>query len=246
VRWKPHDSLLPSCSDIDAIMHQRIEGAYARHGVFEVTVADDGVGLSPENLGNLFREGWQFDAKRLQAGQGSGLGLWISKKILDLHCGRIEAASAGDGQGTSMTFVLPLYRQQQSGEEDNSYGRSRQGSMGAHRSFHVVPKEEDSYRDVIEMRTANYRSLQSVALSSCDSRFSTADSTALEGMNILIADDSLICRKIVEKVLTAAGARCVLCANGQEVVNTVTAQENPQEVDKINLILLDYEVCCDT
>lgn len=48
-------------------------------GTITISVRDSGPGLSAENLKHLFREGVQFEPNRLQAGGGSGLGLWISK-----------------------------------------------------------------------------------------------------------------------------------------------------------------------
>jgi signal transduction histidine kinase len=50
----------------------------ARAGSLVVTVTDSGAGISKDNQLHLFREGVQFNANQLQAGQGSGLGLWIS------------------------------------------------------------------------------------------------------------------------------------------------------------------------
>jgi signal transduction histidine kinase len=49
-----------------------------RAGSLVVTVTDSGAGISKDNQLHLFREGVQFNANQLQAGQGSGLGLWIS------------------------------------------------------------------------------------------------------------------------------------------------------------------------
>ena len=50
-----------------------------------VEVQDSGVGISVENQKRLFNEVVQFHAKAHQGGGGSGLGLWISKKIIDMH-----------------------------------------------------------------------------------------------------------------------------------------------------------------
>ena len=67
---------------------------------------------------------------------------------------------------------------------------------------------------------------------------------------VLIADDSAICRKMVNRVLVQAGYTCVLCSDGEECVNTVLnmrdtmgviGKENA-EIKSIDLILLDYEV----
>jgi signal transduction histidine kinase len=75
-----------------------------------VTVEDDGAGIAPENIGKLFTEIIQFDANRLQAGKGSGLGMFISRGIVDLHGGTISVSSEGLGRGCTFTVDLPLLR----------------------------------------------------------------------------------------------------------------------------------------
>ena len=74
-----------------------------------VSVRDSGVGLSEDNLKQMFREGIQFNANQLQGGQGSGLGLWISKGFVDLHKGSLVASSDGIGRGSKFDMELPVY-----------------------------------------------------------------------------------------------------------------------------------------
>ena len=64
-----------------------------RSGSLEVVVEDSGVGLSPEQLAKLFSEHMQFNAGQLQGGKGSGLGLFISKGIVQQHDGALTASS---------------------------------------------------------------------------------------------------------------------------------------------------------
>jgi CheY-like chemotaxis protein len=78
-------------------------------GEFIVTVADHGPGLGAEQLQQIFKEGVQFNPNKLQAGQGSGLGLWISKEIVNLHHGKIAVRSEGLGQGSTFEVSLPVY-----------------------------------------------------------------------------------------------------------------------------------------
>jgi len=77
-------------------------------GCFVVEVQDTGAGLSEEQLLRIFGEGVQFNANVLQAGQGSGLGLFITAGIVALHGGKITVTSAGLGKGTTFTVVLPV------------------------------------------------------------------------------------------------------------------------------------------
>jgi CheY-like chemotaxis protein len=81
----------------------------AQSGQIEVTVTDTGAGLSEEQLEQLFSDGVQFNVNQLQAGQGSGLGLYIAKGIVEQHGGTSLAASEGLGQGSTFTITLPVY-----------------------------------------------------------------------------------------------------------------------------------------
>ena len=54
----------------------------------------------------------QFNPEKLQAGGGSGFGLFISKTIVGLHDGKIRAFSAGEGQGSSFMFKIPMRRKE--------------------------------------------------------------------------------------------------------------------------------------
>jgi len=74
-------------------------------GEVECIVTDTGIGISKDNITKLFRKFQQFE--RPEPGEtGAGLGLSISKKIVELHGGRIYAESE-PGKGTKVTFVLP-------------------------------------------------------------------------------------------------------------------------------------------
>jgi two-component system NtrC family sensor kinase len=68
----------------------------------EISVSDDGVGIPPEHLGNIFACGF---TTRHDEG-GSGLGLAISKEIVDAHHGSLEVKSEV-GAGTTFTVRLP-------------------------------------------------------------------------------------------------------------------------------------------
>lgn len=65
--------------------------------------------MTNDQLQELFQEGVQFNVNVLQAGQGSGLGLYISKGIVKQHGESLVASSDGIGLGTTFTMRLPLY-----------------------------------------------------------------------------------------------------------------------------------------
>ncbi|HKI53105.1 MAG TPA: ATP-binding protein [Anaerolineales bacterium] len=74
-----------------------------------VSVKDTGVGISPEHLPHIFDRFYRVDKSRSrQAGGGSGIGLTIAHAIVEAHGGRIWVESAGDGQGSTFNFTLPV------------------------------------------------------------------------------------------------------------------------------------------
>ena len=74
-----------------------------------ISVSDQGRGVAPEQLPHLFQKHTVTASGEDQRGLGgSGLGLVISKGLVEAHGGRIWATSGGPGQGTQFTFTVPM------------------------------------------------------------------------------------------------------------------------------------------
>lgn len=73
-----------------------------------IAVADNGIGISPEDIGHLFQKFSRVGDWSTQEVQGTGLGLYISRALVELHHGRIWAESPGVKKGTIFYFSLPL------------------------------------------------------------------------------------------------------------------------------------------
>ena len=79
------------------------------HGQWlSVWVADTGIGLAPENLARVFSPFEQVEGSASRKYQGTGLGLSLTRKMVELHGGAIWAESAGAGQGSTFRFAIPL------------------------------------------------------------------------------------------------------------------------------------------
>jgi signal transduction histidine kinase len=72
-----------------------------------VSVSDSGRGMSPEDLSRVFDRFYRADPSRTRETGGSGLGLTISRHIVEAHGGTIRAARVS-GEGSTFTFELPL------------------------------------------------------------------------------------------------------------------------------------------
>lgn len=75
-----------------------------------IKVADNGKGITSENMAKLFHKFGTFGSSYLtkQSAQGTGLGLYISKSLIELHGGKIWAESDGEGKGSRFFFTLRL------------------------------------------------------------------------------------------------------------------------------------------
>ncbi len=78
-----------------------------------ISIKDSGIGLTEEEKGGLFKQFGKIE--RYGQGmdiipEGSGLGLYISKKIIELHGGEIWVESEGRNKGSTFYFTLPLYK----------------------------------------------------------------------------------------------------------------------------------------
>ena len=73
----------------------------------EISVEDTGIGMKEEDMPKLFKEFSQIESSFNKNYEGTGLGLALSKKLVELHGGRIWAESEY-GKGSRFTFVIPL------------------------------------------------------------------------------------------------------------------------------------------
>ena len=74
-----------------------------------VQVSDTGSGIRPEDLPHLFDRSYRLKRERPKDAEEAGLGLAITKRILELHGSEIKVDSTVD-VGTTFTFTLPIYR----------------------------------------------------------------------------------------------------------------------------------------
>jgi two-component system, NtrC family, sensor kinase len=78
-----------------------------RDGMVEIAVTDTGIGIAPEDQAAIFEEFRQVGSDETRKQEGTGLGLTLAKKFVELHGGRIWVQSRV-GQGSTFTFTLPV------------------------------------------------------------------------------------------------------------------------------------------
>jgi two-component system CheB/CheR fusion protein len=74
----------------------------------EVVVWDTGEGIAAENMEKIFEGFFRVDTPYSRVTEGTGLGLPLSKKMVELHGGKLFVESEGLNKGTSVKFTLPI------------------------------------------------------------------------------------------------------------------------------------------
>ena len=171
--------------DVEELTHTE---HYAK---YRFVVQDDGIGMSEAYQKTLFEPFTREEKSGTNRVQGTGLGMAITKSIIDLMGGTIRVESA-PGKGSRFEVVL---------------------------EFPI-----DAEADKVQTAPALPEEAEAVS--------------PLSGMNFLCAEDNAINAEILELLLETKGARCTICSNGQEIVDTF-ASVKPGEYD---MILMDVQM----
>lgn len=182
-----------------------------------ISVSDTGCGMSEELKQRLFQPFEQNDATTAFQYGGSGLGLSITKNLVNLLHGAIKVDSTL-GSGTTFTLDLPFERtsqaqtQTQLGEQDTSKQIDRQNQ----------PDQPDQPDHPDQPNQKNQQKID----------------YDLSGLHILLADDNEINRDIAEELLNLTGALVKSVENGEMALEEFTSSE----VGTYDVILMDIHM----
>jgi two-component system CheB/CheR fusion protein len=74
----------------------------------EIVIWDTGIGIAPENMEKIFEGFFRVDTPFSRVTEGTGLGLPLSRKLVELHGGKLSVESPGLNKGTLIRFTLPI------------------------------------------------------------------------------------------------------------------------------------------
>jgi CheY-like chemotaxis protein len=157
-----------------------------------ISVSDTGIGIDPAFLPAVFDRFRQADTATTRLQGGLGLGLAITRHLIELHGGHIEAHSPGLGQGA--TFIISLPRLQPDDDSPASAGSATaNGTGGAHILHHGI--DLHGVRVLVVDDDADARELVGVILNQAGARPSLAGGTsaALDLMAGQPPFDAVIC-----------------------------------------------------
>ena len=197
-----------------------LEGA----GSLVVAVTDSGAGSSLANQAELFKEGRQFNANQLQGGAGSGLGLFITQGVVDLHGGELVATSEGEGCGCTFTLTLPLVFAASETSTDCSVEEGRGGAADqGMRKEETAPSSSLTPSSVVKTVSGAGTGMRT-------RKISPPPPALPDIRHVLVVDDSHPSRKMLCRLLKNGGYQCVQAENGQECVDLMcrNREENQQ------------------
>jgi signal transduction histidine kinase len=97
VKYTPKGGAI--CVEVECVKHD-----------FVIRVSDTGIGVDSADLERVFEEFEQVDSGYAKTQQGTGLGLALTRRLVELHGGRIWAESSGGGEGSTFSVMMPVRR----------------------------------------------------------------------------------------------------------------------------------------
>ena len=108
----------------------------------QIAVTDTGIGIKPKDQERIFNEFEQVDSSYGRQQQGTGLGLALTKRLVEMHGGHIWVESAGvEGKGSTFTFLLPILQDEPSRAKPN--GESSQPDAAVRPLALVVTNDDE-------------------------------------------------------------------------------------------------------
>ncbi len=147
----------------------------------EISVSDTGIGIPKEQLGKIFDRFYQVDNRLSKEYEGTGIGLSLTKELVELHKGSISVESE-EGKGSEFRIVLPFSKKYLLPEEIDQDSISGKDDLpGDNISDINIPKEIDSY--------------------STSEIIGLDDITNTEKPTVLVIDDNADLRKYITEIL---------------------------------------------
>ena len=211
--------------EISAYLIRGQEGGEVGEEKLAITVSDTGIGIAKNKLGRIFESFEQADGSTARKYGGTGLGLAVTKKLVELHGGEIRVESKL-GEGSNFTFTLPVAKGRTSFFSDSQIELPLRSELEDNSSLTQSP--------AIMRGSGQSEDLSLVTESEIETKF-----------KILIVDDEPINLQVLVNHLSVQNYAITKASNGIEALSVIESGFKP------DLILLDvmmprmtgYEVC---
>lgn len=230
---------------VSAAIVEGVQGAK----ILRVSVKDSGVGISKANLAKLFNQIVQFEPNKNQGGGGSGIGLWITKGIMDLHNGKVTAESYGEGRGCTFIFEVPAQREFESTLVDVSTSivelppnSNLSSTSPRHRSNQIVPLPNDISSDNVPLTVSDI--VRPFGSYDNDDNQQIVEEEEFEDLDnstrLLVVDDAPVNLKMIKRLLQMRYTDIYTAVDGQQALDMV--KTSMEEGRPFHAVLSDFQM----
>ncbi len=191
-----------------------------RNDEIEVSVHDTGIGIKGAAQSQIFEAFMQVDGSFSRKYQGTGLGLTLVKRFVELHGGRVSVSSE-EGKGSRLTFWLPSVAHP---EEE-----ARAREAGSHQAATAALAGPERNAELAEQKPADGRARASVAATS------EPNPGVIKDTLVLVVEDNPVSMKLMAELLRTRGYRVA------ESRNAEAALQAAQELGP-RIILMDIQL----
>lgn len=196
------------------------------------SVKDSGLGMTPEEASNLFQKFSQASPRTHTQFGGSGLGLYISRNLAELHGGRIGLNSQA-GFGSTFEFYVKVRRSEVIEVPTTEVNDPASSGYSRHM---IITSPVMQQAHVVELPGRSSSEVQNLPPSS--------------QKNVLVVEDNLINQRLLCKLITKQGYKTAAANNGEEALtliasstwNLVHTRNDSGIVPRIDIILCDIEM----
>ena len=119
-------------------------------------VRDNGKGINPDSIPLIFEAFTQLDGTSTRTYGGLGLGLAITRNLVEMHGGTIVAESAGEGKGTTFVVCIPAKISARANVAETENEAERNASVDLHGLRILVVEDEDNSREVFSVMLRSF------------------------------------------------------------------------------------------
>lgn len=187
---------------------------------FEIDITDNGIGIDKNKIEQIFERFYQIDNDMTQSNFGTGIGLHLSRSLVELHHGIIKAENREDGQGTRFIIRLPLGSNHLKAEE-----LENPEETGSEPTISQLPKDS-IYETEEENKTNEYRKPK-----------------AKTRYRVLIVEDDEEIRRYICSELDS-DFRIYECTNGREGLETILKEKPDLIISDVMMPEMDGITLC--
>lgn len=187
---------------------------------FEIDITDNGIGIDKNKIEQIFERFYQIDNDMTQSNFGTGIGLHLSRSLVELHHGIIKAENREDGQGTRFIIRLPLGSNHLKAEE-----LENPEETGSEPTISQLPKDS-IYETEEENKTNEYRKPK-----------------AKTRYRVLIVEDDEEIRRYIRSELDS-DFRIYECTNGREGLETILKEKPDLVISDVMMPEMDGSTLC--